>query len=65
MGGIARQFLQPGEAIGFGIECGLEATDGRGAVLQTSRAQRTPSASNCSNGTTALTSPISNASLAP
>ena len=34
MGGIAGQLLQPGEAIGFGVECGLEATDGRRAVLQ-------------------------------
>ena len=34
MGGIAGQLLQPGESIGFSIECGLEATDGRGAVLE-------------------------------
>ena len=34
MGRVASQFLNPGLAIGFGIEGGFEATDGRWAVLQ-------------------------------
>ena len=33
MGGLSGELLDAGQTVGFGIEGGLEATDGRRAVL--------------------------------